>query len=464
MEDLPDKLTQLNYYIDNCPSSIKGNADIIFSLRQELNRLGISREANITISYRIKSRVQKEANEALDRANGFGAWLMATRTGKSKAAVDKIVKVASNWREPHTKFIIAVPTERLRDNNWDMEFKKWGFMNYNDFVELTCYASLNKYRGGRYHVILDEAHNITELNSEFFEQNEILSCIAMTATRPNTKEKIEIFRRLKIFPVYEITADEAIRLGIMSNYEIIIVTVPLDETDKYVKSGNAVKGYFYTTEVEKYKFLSKGLFFSKNPMALINRMKFLSNLKSKTNATKAILEYVIPKDLRTLIFCGTKDQADILCPNRYYSQPTKPKKLSAKPTKLATEKFIEDTMKYNTRIRDYVGDKDLACFIDNTINRLSCVNALNEGITIEAKVDCALMAQIDSNPNNLAQRMGRTLMFNPDHTSKIIIVVSENTIDETWANKAAKNLDQSKIRKIRLEDLRTKKEQILFNN
>ncbi len=101
-------------------------------------------------------------------------------------------------------------------------------------------------------------------------------------------------------------------------------------------------------------------------------------------------------------------------------------------------------------------------FANQKINRLACVASLNEGVNI-SNIDCAFMVQINSNDKDLTQRIGRAIRFKPDHIGRIIILVVENTVDIDWINKAIKGLDNTKIKWIKLDDLKTGKETIKFN-
>ena len=65
-----------------------------------------------------KDKLQKEALEACE-TEGNILLTMATGTGKSRIAIE--------YAKKHNLQSIAllVPTENLRDNNWQEEFYKW---------------------------------------------------------------------------------------------------------------------------------------------------------------------------------------------------------------------------------------------------------------------------------------------------------------------------------------------------
>lgn len=418
----------------------------------------------------IKAKYQAEANNAIDEAGGFGLVAMATGTGKSKIAVNKISNLVLKNNFIHTKILLVVPTEKLRDEGWKNEFEKWeAGAIWDRSVERTCYASLNTYEGEEYDlVILDECHNITENNAIFFHNNTVHSCVGLTATVPKDLVKQGLLQKIlklevwnnsafswqtSIKPTYQVTLDEAVEAGLVAPYDITVITLSIDTTDKYIVGGNAQK-HWMQTELERYTYLTRLVEFGTNPMNRINRMRFIYTLKSKTEAAKKILHHAIPQDLRTLIFCGSKIQADAVCEHRYYSKPTKPK-----PT---TKDYARKLVDYTNSLKNYQGNNSYNLFFEEKINRLSCCEALNEGENIP-KIDIGFITQLNAQELDFVQRMGRVIRHREGHVGKIIILATEGTVDMDWVHKATSKLDKTKIRYISYNDLRTGKETINFN-
>jgi len=453
-----EKMLKLNTYIHS--GNIKQYISDINLLKTKLDK-EISDIEKERIVNSIKDAIHKEANKALSIAQNWGSVYMATGTGKTKMAIMKISNLlAHNYK---AKVLVVVPTIRLRDNGWKEECIKWysdGQVVWDNSITIECYASLAKIKDKHYDlVILDEGHNLNENNSIFFKNNKVDNCILMTATQPN-KERMKILISLKLNAVYSITVDEATLLGIIAPYEITIVTVPLDDKDEYITVGSKIKGYRQTTEMKNYLYLTNNRF--RGYMGLIKRMQFIGSLKSKTEATKYILS-LIPDTLRTLIFCGSKKQANEVCPYRHYSKPSPPskKKLQEKATENAYNKYNEELEQYNRDIFIYNNTvvNMLDRFIDEEINKLSCVEALNEGQNLP-NIDIGLVAQLNSKQLTFIQRLGRIIRYRVGHTGKIIIVCASETEDWNWVKKALKGLDMSKIRYISLEDLKNGKESL----
>lgn len=429
---------------------IKEHIDEIHKIRTALEET-IDDEQKMEITNRIKNKVQKEANDALYEADGSGGIYVATAVGKSKIGVEQC------RNSIYDRILIVVPTEKLRDEGWHEEFKRWDAEDiWNDYVEIECYASLHSMKTRSFDlVILDEAHNLTEGNEVFFRDNgnRIGKLVALTATKPTDKVKLDIFNRLGIKPVYTLSLDEAVKLGITAPYDITIVTVKLNDKDRSIRAGNDQRR-FYTTEAKMYNYYTSIVNAAPSKRAYLNRMRFIYNLKSKVDAADWLLNHEIPRDKRTLIFCGSKDQANKLSFYRYYSKPSKPKR---------GNNSADKSLKYDMEIAEYQGDTSLTAFKEGRIDRLSCVAALNEGHNI-SDLDYGLFVQIDSEERRLLQRFGRILRFRPGHRGKMVILCAAETVDKDWVIKSIKGLNVMNIRWVEFEKVKNREEKLFVSS
>lgn len=369
--------------------------------------------------------VQTSAREAFKANNYWGLVAMATGTGKSKIGVDETADVVGENTD--ALVIISVPTRKLRDNNWLEEFIKWGKEDiYHSNVQRYCYASINKITGKRISLlVLDEGHNITELNSKVFLNNKVERLLVLTATPPEQsndtdKAKLEIFKRLKVNTIFHYSLDEAVKHGLVAPYEIRVVECTLDNTTKYIKAGTKAKPFFQT-EMQRYEYLSKTI---KTMMMtgstqltwkLLDRMRLIQNLKSKTEIVRRVMQRWLEPGDRYLIFCGSIEQSKILCGEAVYNSKTK--------------------------------DTALEAFKRLELDVLGVVDALNEGHNIP-EVDGAMVAQLNSKGKDLVQRIGRAIRARrdkPGHKAVIWLFVVLNTVDEEWFKKAIETFDKSRI-------------------
>jgi superfamily II DNA or RNA helicase len=399
------------------PKSILTYIDKVEVLREKITEpLAITEFVN-----RVREKVQHEAIQAVVDNNG-GMVAMATGSGKSRVAVE-LAKWYTNGEDLNSAVI--VPTEKLRDENWKEEFIKWEAEYLWKGAEKLCYASASKIQNKDFRLaILDEGHNITELSSEFFINNKVKNIVLLTATPPSDPIKKQILSDLGIELVYELTLDQAVRLGFVAPYKITVITVPLDATTKNIPGGTKAKP-FMTTEAACYAYWNKrvqGAMFDQTPQgkaklkfAILGRMQFIYKIPSKTQVIKYLLDKVIPADDRTIIFCGNIEQAEDVCPTYYHSKS---------------------------------GNQFYDAFKTEQINRLSCVKAVNEGHNFPG-VDSAIIGQLNSKEKDLVQRIGRIIRYRPGHEAHIWIVISESTQDEKWLENATENLNQSKINYVR---------------
>ena len=407
--------------------SILSCIDEVENLRGTLSGEDLTKFVNT-----VRGVVQEEAKQAVIDNGGKGMIAMATGAGKSRVAVELAKHYAAPSLFAYKEIAVIVPTEKLRDENWKEEFYKWGAAVEWSAVTGLCYASGSKIVNRDFGLaILDEGHNITELSSEFFINNNVKRTVLLTATPPEDKVKKQILSDLDINLVYELTLDQAVRLGFVAPYKITVVSVALDNTTKNIPGGTKLKP-FMTTESAAYAYHCKAIqqaMFDKTPsgrkrhqFAILRRMQFIYKIPSKTEVIKFLLEKVIPQDDRSLIFCGSIEQAEAVCPNRYHSKS---------------------------------GDKAYNAFKAEEINRLSCVKAINEGHNFPG-VDSGIVGQLNSKEKDLVQRIGRLIRYRPGHEAHLYIVVSESTQDEKWLENAVENLDQSKIEYVRFINFKTK--------
>lgn len=360
---------------------------------------------------KIREKIQKEALKSIIDFNGKALILMATGAGKSKIPIDYAKKKKAK------NLALIVPTENLKDN-WEQEFKKWGALEYWENTTVLCYASASKIKSKNFDlVILDECHNITELSSEFFIDNTCKDIIGLTATKPKEAEKVALLNNIGLKVSYHLPLDEAVKLGFVAPYKITVIYTRLDSTQKYIPAGTKDKP-FLTTEAGNYNYLNdkvRKLMFSKEQKSLqysiLHRMRAIYNLKSKTSFAKYLLEEIIPKDDRTLIFSGNIEQAEEVCLHSFHSKSK---------------------------------NDNLELFKQEKINRLSCVNSLNEGQNIP-NLDSAIIVQLNSNERNLIQRIGRLIRYRPGHQAHIYVICCLDTQDEKWLEKALENLDKNNI-------------------
>lgn len=381
--------------------------------------------------------ISNSALSAWAQAGYAGTIVGATGIGKTKIAIDAIYKQLVE--EPRSNIWIVVPTETLRDDGWPAEFVKWGVPEFSEQTTRLCYASMAAVSGQNIHLlVLDEGHHITAANAVFFANNTVLKILVLTATYPSDtlasdEEKYMILSELAP-PVYTITIDQAVDMGIVADFDIKVCKFYLDATTKNI-AGGTKKVQFMTTEKAQYGYLTKCLsrmmmLAARDPSKkgatfpwIQKRMHFIYNLPSKLRLAKFSLERLCTDGKRTLVFCGSIEQSKELCGENIYNSET------------------DDTM--------------LMKFQNKEINTLGVVKALDEGVNI-VDLDQALIVCISSKERAAVQRIGRIIRQREGHKGLIVVLVALQTVDEKWYKSAFENFDKKRIQEyiVRVPDVK----------
>jgi superfamily II DNA or RNA helicase len=388
----------------------------------------------MTAKEKKQAEIQSAARKTWDDGGQWGGLFMATGVGKSKIAVDiatELYYAARDGKKPIPSILLIVPTEKLRDDNWLEEFIKWNAAEPYNSLQRKCYASVNRLELGDYDlVIADEAHNLTEANSVFFEKNTVRRLIALSATPPDPrgnetdKGKVLLFKQFRIKSDFVYTLDQARADGIVSPYEITVVEATLDNTEKYIKAGNKDKP-FMQTEAQAYEYQSRiiqKMMISKNDAVKwksLARMRLIQNSIAKTAIAKKLIAKYGPGN-RTIVFCGSIAQADELCKQHVYHSKS--------------------------------GDEYLNKFKREETQGLGVVEALNEGHNLP-NVDLGIIVQLSSSAKDLIQRIGRLIRYRKGHTARVFIIVLVGTVDENWFKKAIASFDAKNITYIHAKNI-----------
>lgn len=357
----------------------------------------------------IKTKIQKNVIQEWYGNSCKGLALLATGSGKSKIFIDIVSKEKKKW-------LLVVPTEKLRDRNWKDEFIKWSKTSvYTKYVNTCCYASLKNVDLSLYDgVCLDECHNITVNNVQPFKNHvDRLKILCLTATKPTDFDKQYILENmLKCNIIYNLSLKKAVELGIVAPLNIIVHELKLstvkDIPVKY-KDKNGNKQVFYQSEQGSYDYLCQKIARKAKPTQFdyIFRAKFIYDSKTKTEYAKKLLKE-LPKDKRILVFSQSINQIESIMKETYHSK--------------TDDKF------YNS-------------FIKEEIKRLGVVSSLNEGENIP-NLDIGVIVQGNSNPKNTFQRIGRIIRYREGHTADIHLIILKDTVDELWYQEILKDYQE----------------------
>lgn len=356
-----------------------------------------------TLTLRDK-RQAEFAQIFLDHAE-FGILNLCPRFGKIFTTINILEKL-----DDDINILIAYPDLKIK-SAWEEDFKKRKYKNQN--ITYTTHLSIKKHTAGFYDlVILDEIHLLSEAQIEAVKELQCVSVLGLTGTlSSHTEEILGLELKLPVLATYSI--DQAIKEGVITDYEITVVGIPLDN-----KRKNDYKGKLKT---EKQQFDSYGYVIDQlerkgqNTMFLrLARMRVIQNSLAKMEKTKALLAR--HKDERVLVFCGLTSIADGLGIPVYHSK---------------------------------AGDKDVfEDFANGDGNHLAVVKIGNTGVTYKP-LNRVIINYFDSNAENLAQKINRCMAMEyntPDKKAHIYIVCTVEDVERKWLKKALEFFDKDKIK------------------
>ena len=339
-------------------------------------------------------------------AKKWGILNLCPRFGKIYTTINILEKINSN-----ISIIIAYPDVKIKDS-WEEDFKARGYNNSN--ITYTTHLSMHKHEGISYDmVIIDEIHLLSDAQldacKELMNNSMVLG---LTGTLSSWTES-ELDQRLRLPVIAHYPIEQAIEEGVIVDYQITVLKVPLDNYVVQEIKGKArtEKKHYDATSWVIEKLDKEG----KNTMMLrLKRMRIIQNSIAKLALTKQLLQKY--KDERILVFCGTTEMADSLGIHSHHSKSL---------------------------------DKDIfKRFAEGEGNHMAVVKIGNTGVTYKP-LNKVVLNYFDSNAENLAQKVNRCMAMeynNPDKKADIYIISTDEPVEEKWLNKALEFFDKEKIR------------------
>jgi superfamily II DNA or RNA helicase len=345
-----------------------------------------------------------------------GILHLCPRAGKTRTCIRMFCKVHRLYRESYidknkhsVNILICYPDKNIQES-WESDFKAIGYKNSN--IKYITHTSLKKEIGNKYDIIIcDEIHLLSEnqkVNFKKIMDSNISSWIIGLSGTLSKNTEIELGRDLKLKVITKYSLYEAIKDGLISDYKINVIKVPLDNKKIVdLKKKKTEKGK-YDAICWVIKNKGQNLFLS------LSRMRLLHNSISRTEATKKLLKNLV--DRRLLVFCSSNDIANKLGCKIHTSKFKNQEEF---------EKFIQNTSGYNHMA---------VCKIGNT------------GVSFKS-LDHIVVQAFDSNSENLTQRICRSLILDEKgKISNIYIICSDEEVELKWLEKSLEFFDKSKIK------------------
>ena len=356
----------------------------------------------------VRDKRQKEFADIWLNHGKHGILNLCPRFGKIRTSIN----ILEHFKPKLKNVLIAYPDNKIKES-WQADFEDRGYNDGN--VTYTTHLSLKKYADKKFDlVIIDEIHLLSEAQIEvckdlFDINNQILG---LTGTLSSwTERTLEEELDLHVLAHYPI--EKAIEEGVIVDYEIHVVRVPLDNTvlQDYKGKQKTEKKHFdgLSWVINKMQYTGADSMFMR-----LARMRVIQSSLAKRNATKALLNK--HKDERVLVFCGTTKIADSLGIPSYHN-------------KSKEKQIFED-------------------FAEGEGNHLAVVKIGNTGITYKP-LNKVIVNYFDSNAENLAQKINRCMAMEyntPDKKAHIYIVSSSEPVELKWLQKALEFFDKDKIK------------------
>tara|TARA_R110000868_G_scaffold14285_9_gene66422 strand:+ start:1613 stop:2692 length:1080 start_codon:yes stop_codon:yes gene_type:complete len=359
----------------------------------------------------MKSIREKRQQEFADiwLKEKHGILNLCPRFGKIFTTINILEKMPNG-----ISILIAYPDVKIKDS-WEADFEKRGY--YNPNITYTTHLSLKKHVDLGYDlIIIDEIHLLSDAQLDAADELILGNphVLGLTGTLSGATER-EIEERLDLHVIAHYPIELAIQEGVIVDYEINVIKVPLDNTVmvKYKTKTRTEKQQFdsYAWVIDQLERQNRNTMFLR-----LARMRIIQNSLSKLNATKALLKKY--KDERILVFCGLTKIADELGIPSYHSK--------------SGEKQIFDD------------------FAEGKGNHLAVVKIGNTGVTYKP-LNKVIINYFDSNGENLAQKINRCMAMEyntPDKKAHIYIISSDEEVEAKWLKKALEFFDNSKIKYI----------------
>jgi superfamily II DNA or RNA helicase len=354
----------------------------------------------------LRDQRQLEFADRWIRNGKFGILNLCPRFGKIRTTINIMNKMKP------VEVLIAYPDNKIKES-WQKDFETCNYTN--SFITYTTHLSLHKYQDYKYDlVVIDEIHLLSEAQIEatkvLLENNDVVLGLTGTLSK-RTEETLADELDMVVIANYPI--ETAIEEGVIVDYQITVVKVPLDDV--------TINDYKGKKRTEKKQFDSYAWVIDslerqgKNTMFLrLARMRIIQSSLAKLNMTKKILN--AHKDERILVFCGT--------------------------TKIADSLGIPS---HHSKSKD---DETFTGFAEGEGNHMAVVKIGNTGVTYKP-LNRVIINYFDSNGENLAQKIMRCTAMefdNPNKKASIYIITTDESVELNWLKKALSMFDQSKIK------------------
>lgn len=336
-----------------------------------------------------------------------GCINVSQRVGKIKISL----LILNKLFKKSPKILISYPDNTIKDS-WIKDMVKWGYSNNN--ITFTNTSSLKKYTDEKFDIVIfDECHSMSENEYNLAKEICINSkyILGLTGTL-STESVFNIKAYLGMDIIVKYSTEQAIKDGILANYQITIHQVPLDTIQLKKNSKGKLlseKTFYdnYTWQINSLKRQNKSFMH-----LALHRNRLVNQSIAKINKIKELL---IDQTKRTLCFVGYENNAKQL------------------PFELISSKK---------------GKESLEKFHNKEINTLVALSMGKTGVTYN-ELDRIILSAFTGNQEETAQIISRAILMDyGDKIADIHIITTDEEAELKKLKKSLELLDQNKIKYI----------------
>lgn len=358
---------------------------------------------------KIQEKIIDQSLNFFQKKN-YGYLNVGMRTGKIRISIELLKKL---FNGDFTRLLVCYPNNKIKES-WEIDCKKW---NYNNpFIDYINFSSLKKVVDNKYDfIIVDEFHETSEgerltlLKLIENSKKSVFPAKVLLLSGTITYETKKLW--INFQEIYKYTIKEGIEDGILSDYEVYIHKVELDDK---IKTKNS-KGKLLT-EKQKYKNLTWVIENKKREgeefmFLTLNRNRLSSSSIAKKQYVLSLLKSL--KDKRVIVFCGLTKVADELGIPSYHSKS-----------------------KNDDNFRD---------FQEGKINHLALCESGKIGVSY-ASLEEIILLNFTGTTENSFQAISRALLLDyPDKKARIHIICLNEKPELKKLKSTLELLDKTKI-------------------
>lgn len=324
-----------------------------------------------------KDKIQQEILQSIKENNFNGTIIALTGIGKARVMVEVIKMLKPK------NVLYLCDNKVLRDKTFNEQVRRWGGAEFLGRITLACYQTAFKWENREYDLILADEADFA-ISPKYIRALSIPATYKLLFTGTMSDDKLRIVT--KFSPViHTVSVKEAENRQAINKMAVTIVTFRLSplENYKYLEINKTFKNLLSQPN-------SRGVQLSLKSLQL-RRKLFLSSLESLKSATRRLMASLEQDpNSKTLIFCGTVEQAKATCKWSYHGESK--------------------------------DDSNLDKFDKGIIRFLAVVDKINRGVNING-VNNIIFSPPPRSKTKLMQQSGRGRRLHSSQTTRVYCMV-----------------------------------------